>query len=709
MPPGAAASNATDPGRRTRLALLLTAVVLALIAIAVNWGGVRGEYIGPDHALYLRSPLTQLPPEVSGGAPPWQLHATTALSLEMGRRIWGGLPAGLRAGNLALHVIATLLLFALSWMMTRRYAESAAAGILFSVHPVHTETLALPGARGEILAAVFCLIALIAYSRRPALLSPAAILAAICLVLAVWSSPLALTVPLLVLAVDIAPGSPVETGSEPQRRNALFPWILLGSILFLGAVWAFDASYATPANRWLGGMAFLTALREILFPFTLHVYHVLGPMAGIGAMSVLALLASLAVLAAVVLIAVRMTRQNRRETGASSVGRWTVVGIGLAVAPLVGLAMFPPPPLGPDVPFSLTDRSLYLPSIGACIVLAVLIGRLVDLAGAATPRLHARATVGAAAAVAVGFAALSAARLPIFRNDVTYWASAIDDRPQSVFARIQLALAAVAHGQAARAIDIARPLLDRTPNDPETHLLMANLHRDARDLESAEKEAREALRLDPRLARAYLVMGLIARERGNAPGARDAYSEAVRLDPKLAEAHSNLGAVLVALGAPDQALKEFRTAVELDPTLSDAAANLAHFLVNQKQPEEALAVLRTAMRYAGANARLSYNLGEVLRRQGDDEGAMRAYADAIRLDPTYARPLNDLAALFAKGKQYDAAIDLLRRLLVLEPDNEQAHYNLGIAYRETGDRSRAAAEFAAALKIGRGTRMRAAR
>jgi Flp pilus assembly protein TadD len=89
----------------------------------------------------------------------------------------------------------------------------------------------------------------------------------------------------------------------------------------------------------------------------------------------------------------------------------------------------------------------------------------------------------------------------------------------------------------------------------------------------------------------------------------------------------------------------------------------------------------------------------VLQRRGDAAGAESAYRRAIIRDPSYARPMNNLAVLLTQQKRYEDAIALLQRVATLEPQNEQAHYNLGITYRLSGDKVRAAAEFGAALKL----------
>lgn len=75
----------------------------------------------------------------------------------------GGLnPVGFHLVNVALHAIATMLV----WNLARRWFDgaiaAAAAALVFAVHPVHVEAVAQVVGRGEILASIFLMLGLMA-------------------------------------------------------------------------------------------------------------------------------------------------------------------------------------------------------------------------------------------------------------------------------------------------------------------------------------------------------------------------------------------------------------------------------------------------------------------------------------------------------------------------------------------------------------------
>lgn len=694
---GAAPGGAHPAGLAS---ILLAAAALVLLAVLAYASGVRGEFLGQDHALFQRSPFVE-PPAAPGAPasalPHWLPRAVTVFTLALDRSVWGPRPAGFRTTNLTLHVLATLAAFALflEWS-ARRLSMALPAALLFTLHPIHVEAVEVVGARGEILAALLGLLslALLARARRDG--RGALILALAAFFLATFSSPIALAIPIVIVLIDWLSS---ESPGAAWKRHAA-QWALFAAAALPAAVVSLLTAPKASLNAWLAGRAALLMAWLLVVPAPLSTYRIIGPAQGMNALSLAALLGFTGLLAVTVLACRRLLRRPGTAKDSSGAAL-SVLGRGwlLALVPVVLLAYFAPPPPGPDAPFPVLDHRLYLPSAGICLLLGALIAILTDRLGARTARARLAASTLATLVVAVPYAMILRSRLPVFKNDIEMYAVAATQEPRSSDLRLQFAHAAAARGQTDRALQLLAPVEEQRPRDARLRLVVGNFQRDVRDLDKAESEVREALRLDPTLAAAHNTLGLIQRDRGNVRGAESEYREAVRLDPSLADAHSNLGALLVAHGAPDEAMAELRRAVDLDPTLGDAAANLASFLLKQNLQEEALAVLREGLRYSEGNARLHYHVGVVLQRRGDREGASDAYHRAIVLDPTYARPMNNLAVLLTEQKQYAEAIALLQQVAALEPQNEQTHYNLGIAYRLSGDKTRAAAELTSALRI----------
>ncbi|MHC1567599.1 MAG: tetratricopeptide repeat protein [Candidatus Syntropharchaeia archaeon] len=101
------------------------------------------------------------------------------------------------------------------------------------------------------------------------------------------------------------------------------------------------------------------------------------------------------------------------------------------------------------------------------------------------------------------------------------------------------------------------------------------------DHTEAEREYREALRLNPKLENAFSGLGLVLSKRNNHRDAIKAFKAALKIreDPKI---HNNLGCVFVEIAKSSPlpirwihyAKKEFKRATEMEKTYVDAHRNL---------------------------------------------------------------------------------------------------------------------------------------
>jgi len=100
----------------------------------------------------------------------------------------------------------------------------------------------------------------------------------------------------------------------------------------------------------------------------------------------------------------------------------------------------------------------------------------------------------------------------------------------------------------------------------------------------------------PENARAHYTVGNALARRGRMVEAIPHYREALCLKPNYADAHNNLGNALMGLGRWDEAAGEYREAVRVNPSHYDAYNNLGAILAMQGKKDEAAACFREALR-----------------------------------------------------------------------------------------------------------------
>lgn len=470
----------------------------------------------------------------------WRPLPMASLALE--QLAWRGGPDGAHRVNLALHVLAALLV----WGVLRRLTGARLAlvgAILFAAHPVHAEAVATVVGRCELLALVFVALAGYAHlrgrEREGAQAGGWFALAGASLFLAFLSKEVALPGPALLAMLDLARPRPASPGEEPQgwRRvaGALGPFVgyalVLAGYLGLRAL-ALDGELLPLPGAWaLGAVPLeqrvilsLGFAREALLSLVLPLRSAGAfPVPGqeLASADVLLSLGLHVSLIGASLHALRQPARARRALGAS------VLGIYLALLPSLNL-----------VPIGVTraDRLLYTPSLFA--VIAIVSGLELALPGERDQRR---------VAWTVALAALLLGAIPRLGDNLRAWGDPFRLWNQT---------------------------LERYPSSGRAHLELARLHtRRAPKDPAARQQALEHLRqavavFEPRhdqraaaAARCALAR-LVAPE--NTSEAIRLYEEARAIAPSLLESYQELAAIYVARSKqrddPGIALRDLRLA-----------------------------------------------------------------------------------------------------------------------------------------------------
>ena len=238
----------------------------------------------------------------------------------------------------------------------------------------------------------------------------------------------------------------------------------------------------------------------------------------------------------------------------------------------------------------------------------------------------------------------------------------------------------------------ARALLERYPDAPLLHNVLANALAGQEKYQDAIQSFGKAIELNPNSAELHFNLGVVLSSAGRLDEAVGSYRQTVALMPKLAVAHFNLGTALQALGRFEEAATSYRKAAKIEPRFFEAHGNLGAVLQEQGKLEEAVASYRKALAIH-PDARGYFNLGTALRNQGRLDEATQSYHKALAIDPNHAATHSNLGeALFDQGKP-DEAMASYRKALDIEPENPETNYNLGVFLYDSGDLEQAIPHF----------------
>ncbi len=197
----------------------------------------------------------------------------------------------------------------------------------------------------------------------------------------------------------------------------------------------------------------------------------------------------------------------------------------------------------------------------------------------------------------------------------------------------------------------------RFPADPDVLYESAKLHRKAwdRDVAALYEKAPSSYRVNQLSAEVFETEGKYGE-------AAAQYAKAIEKAPGALNLHYRLGRCLL-LDSPTPANFE-KARAEFDAEL-------------RLNPDDAIS---------------HFQIGQILTAQQKPAEAVASYEKAIALRPEFAEALIAVGKARAQNKQYEEAAALFKRAVTLQPDNEAAHYNLLLAYRNLGRTAEAATE-----------------
>jgi tetratricopeptide (TPR) repeat protein len=611
---------------RARLPLYL-ALGLALLTVAVWQGSLRNGFVNYDDPEYVtENPWVQA--GLTGAGVRWALtavvsanwHPLTLLSHMLDCQLYGLDPRGHHLTNLLLHLASTLLLFQILRRTTGRPLPSAMVAALFAVHPTHVESVAWVAERKDVLCGCCWMLTLAAYTRYVA--RPAAgryLLVAVALALALLAKPMAVSLPAVLLLLDVWPLGRLRLHRLGQLALEKVPLAALAVVAAVVALRTQQGPLAVNARiplslRLANAVTSAVAyLGKTFLPVRLGVGYPLPH----------AIPGYRVALAALVLLAVSwLAWKLARRAPYVAVGwLWYLV----TLAPVIGIVQ-----VGTQ---AMADRYLYLPAIGIYLAVVWSLADLAALAELAAPAEgRRRAAVGAAgaAAGAVVIAVLSwrtVAQVAVWKDSITLFRHSLTVA-ESYLAHVDLADALAVAGDRAGAYEQYRAALAVQPANPRGQAALGIALRSWGRAAEAVPYLERSLRIDPGAEAPRVALAMARDDLGQTAGAVAELQAVLARHPGSVQARFGLAALYDKSGDTGAALAQYRLALALAPRQWELYPPAASLLLRTGDLAGAAAVFRRWLALDPGAAAAHAGLGYVLARQGRSEEARRELAAA---------------------------------------------------------------------------------
>lgn len=623
---------------------VLIGVVLVAACLVIYWQVFGFDFVNLDDNLYVyENPFVTNGLNATNIAWAWtSFHATnwhpvTWMSHQLDASLFGINAGSFHAVNLFIHAVNSILVFVVLKKLTGRRWESAAAAMIFAVHPTHVESVAWISERKDVLSALFWLAATWGYSAYIAEPGKKGLywLSVILFALGLAAKPMLVTLPFTLILLDHWPLRRFEKWNASSLIPLVkekWPFFLLsaGSVLMTilaqgrgGAIQS--TNIISFSDRLVNAIvSYARYVEMFFFPTNLGAWYPFDPDLGAARLAVSAFLL-------IVITAASIWQINRRKY--LFVGWMWFLG---TLVPVIGILQ-----VGRQ---ALADRYTYIPYIGLSILVVW------ALAEAASYFKLPKAVLAAAAVIVfTAFTVVAFKQTSHWKNTET----------------------------------LSRHTLEVTKDNYFIESNYCNYLEKQNRLDEASAQCNAAIEHDPTLAQAYNTLGTVQIKQGKLDDARRNFQKTIELAPEYALPYANLAIVETNAKNIDEAEQYLDRAVAVDKNgffdtkrRSDAYMSIGNAAMQQKQYDRAANAFQKALAATPNNVDLQRNLALSLHLQGRSDDAIKILEGASRKNPNSPEVFNTLGLILAETGRRQEAAQQFQRALQINPNFTPAQNNL---------------------------------
>ncbi len=517
--------------------------------------------------------------------PPYYRPLFTAY-LTINYHLFGLWEPGWHLMNLLVHTGATVAIYFLLKRLSGDRIIAAIAALIFGLHPAHVESVSWISGIPDPLAALFYAPSLIWYVRyRTDGEKKFLVVSVIAYGLSALCKETPLALPLVFIAWEFTRAQPKRSFKTRVHEtiSQLIPYALMaGAYLLLRFSVLGRLSWKHPFMAQVPDYAIwmtvpyvvVSYLRHLVAPFYLSLIY--------GTSFVTSATDPRFLLPAGILLFVAVLLWVYRKKLSGDL----CVALALIVAPLLpvlNLRVF-------HFEYIVQDRYLYLPSIGFCYLVAILIMRL--------SRRQARLAAILAGAIVIAFGASTIAQNRVWHDAVALWQRAVYYSPASWSTHYNLGLAYLnlkQNDDALAQLAAAKLLSPREPTVLNNFALAQNA---VGQKAEAIATVKQALAIDPTLLEAHNNLGAFLFDQGSYADAQREFSTVLAHDPSSVSARFNLGRTLAAMGQQTAAIKTFEEVLQLAPNDAEAHYQLGLSYAASGRMNDAVSEIQRALSFS---------------------------------------------------------------------------------------------------------------
>jgi len=552
-------------------------------------------------------------------------HPLTWLSHMLDCELYGMNPLGHHLTNLLLHIANSTLLYIIFVSFTRSRYQPLALALLFALHPLHVESVAWISERKDVLSTFWGLLCILAYYRYTQSLKRqdySVVLFLFCLSL--MSKPMLVTMPILLLIIDIWPLKRNDSKKYWDKIPLFIPVIASCVVTYIAQLKDQAVNPLTSlslSSRILNAsISSIEYLKKTIWPVNLSVLY---PHPG-NTINI----QDAVICAVIIFILLAFCMWKFRKYPFILTGYlWFFV----ALSPVIGIVQ-----VGSQ---SMADRYTYVPHIGLFWAFTWMIGSM------ATKQYMKIGIILFYCMTIIGFSAKTYHQTHFWKNGKTLFTQAIanteknyiahnnlgvclfqrqqpeeallhfnksiDIEPNCIEARINKAECLLSMNNTQEAIKEYQQILEISPKSVKAHLGLADYYKKDKQFYIAIDHCKKALTLASIKWPIWVKIATIYEEMGELSKTASFYQQALMEHPISPITHYHFARILVSLQKYPEAIFHYKKAIEYNPEFAQAYNSLGALYAWNQQISLAYQYISIARKLSPNDIEISNNFYKV--------------------------------------------------------------------------------------------------
>jgi len=487
--------------------------------------------------------------------------------------IWKLNPLGYHLDSLLIHILNTVLLYALLNLIVKDGGIALLASLLFALNPVNTEAVDVISFREDLLAALFVILSFIFFVKSQEKNSGKGkvfyLLSIATFLLALFSKEMAVTLPLILILFDYF------FISRQKVKNILYRFkyylgFIAAVLLYFGVSFFIIRNINKPIITFAMNNFYtriltmfktmIVYIQWMVFPVNIHPTLPDDPALISNSLFDPVVLFSIVAILSLLVIAIKLRRKN-------TLFSFSVFWVFIALIPVSNI-FFP-------LTNYMAARYLYLPGIGFSFLIAAFLIKLPSFKIDFIPRtVLQKVSRNSIAILLIFYSMFTIIRNLGWKNDVVLWSEMIENYPNNALAHSGLGSAFRRQGSVDKAIGEYKIALNLDPNRAKDHNALGICYYEKKMFDEAIEEYKKALKMDPYFVDAYANLGSSLGNKGLYQEAIRIFEKAIQLDGQSINAYNGLGVTHAKMKRYDEARKIWGKALAINPDNKNIKDNL---------------------------------------------------------------------------------------------------------------------------------------